>query len=139
MAVTWMWTYLDSNDIMEAFRADITPPMPTLLHMPLPLVLAAVPKSTQKAQSLHGAFRFFSTGTQPNGLPTYCRTLPGTVVASDWLPLSLAILSSQLAVEVYCHQTGSSYFVLTLFFSNNSPSATNRTLYNHYCQEKLWV
>ena len=96
---------LDLNDIMEAFCADIRP---LLLRLPLPLVLvscatctvssdeavvevrkAAVPKSTQKDTAR--CIQIFSARTQPNGLPTYYRTLPGTVVARHVAPLAASL------------------------------------------------
>jgi len=115
---------------------------PLFLRLPLPLVLvsctcatvdvkavvearkAAVPKSTQKDTAW--CIQIFLRSNTTERATYLLQNLPGTVelhTAHRWLPLSLAILSSQLAVEVWRHQMGSSYFVLMLF-SNNSPSAT---------------
>jgi len=44
-----------------------------------------------RKKTLHGAFRFFSAWTQPNELPTYYRTLPGTVVATHGAPLAASL------------------------------------------------
>ena len=66
---------------------------------------AAVQKSTQKDTAW--------CILRSNGLPTYYRTLPGTVVATHGAPLAASLMIS-LAVEVWLHQMGSSYFVLTL-------------------------
>jgi len=90
--------------------------MLTLLRMPLPLVLAAVPKSTQKDTWCIQIFFRSNTTERATYLLQNFTWYSGSYTRRTAGCLSLAILSSQLAVEVYRHQTGSSYFVLTLFF-----------------------